>query len=688
MLGKLSLRNMKRSARDYMVYLMTMTIVVALMYTFNSLIFQNELAGYFELVDLMAVMIGMATVFIVLIVAWLINYMVRFMLEKRSREFGIYLLLGMKKKTISRLYMRENLLLGGVAFFLGLLAGILLQQVLMAVMYAMLQQEYRLHVSFHFGTLLMTVLLYMGCYLLALLRCKGKFRKMNISSLMYAERQNQEIQERHESAKQVLFPVSLLFIAIFWIWFGHLGSAGEIAVFLVGLVLTIYLFYLGISAWLICYVRRGGNCVYRGQNLFLFRQFASKIRTMQFTLGTLTALFTLALMGTSVSFMFNDYENTVLQGKFPFDVQVYSADPEDDFADEREVIDRYVKGGTYYGYHIYTDGRNRVNGWILTHLKAWGTMYQNSDGTPDWPKIEEMLSEDNTYYQQDTYMALSDYNALRKILGYGEKSLKQGQYLLQVKPRLLAELQEAGVDLKLEGLAEEGALTCGEVVGDPFSQDGHNGADYLVVVEDQVAANMEPYYGELVAQLPGKGLQGLRRELDGLVVGEEAFTAFPSGDLCCGSDTIISYGAVNLVREELIPEVKYMLSSFVIPLFYMGLVFVCVSVTVLSVQQLSDSAKYRFRYDVLLKLGMDRGARGRLIFKQLAAYYLCPALLAILISGKMILFMSGQFVEMTGVPAGSGRFFLQSILMFFGIYLVYFAVTYVGFWRNVEGGSP
>ena len=100
MLGKLSLRNMKRSAKDYMVYVLTMTIVVALMYAFNSLIFQNELSEYFEVVDLMAVMLGLATVFIVLIVAWLINYMVRFMLEKRSREFGIYLLLGMKRKMI------------------------------------------------------------------------------------------------------------------------------------------------------------------------------------------------------------------------------------------------------------------------------------------------------------------------------------------------------------------------------------------------------------------------------------------------------------------------------------------------------------------------------------------------------------------------------------------------------------
>ncbi|MCI8894420.1 MAG: FtsX-like permease family protein [Lachnospiraceae bacterium] len=686
MLGKLSLRNMKRSAKDYMVYVLTMTIVVALMYAFNSLIFQNELSEYFEVVDLMAVMLGLATVFIVLIVAWLINYMVRFILEKRSREFGIYLLLGMKRKMISRLYMQENVLLGGVAFLLGMLAGVLLQQVLLAVMYAMLQQEYRLHVSFHANTILMTVLLYMGCYLLALLRCKRKFRKMNISGLMNAERQNQEIREKYEPAKRVLFPLSLLFLAMFWLWFDHLSSVWEIVIFLVGLVLTIYLFYLGISAWLICYVRKGGSRIYWGQNLFLIRQFASKIRTMQFTFGTLTALFTLALMGTSVSFMFNDYENTVLQGKFPFDVQVYSADTTDDFADERAVIDRYVEGSTYYAYSIYTDGKNRANGWILTHLRNWGTMYQNPDGTPNWPLIEEMLLEENTYYRQDTYMALSDYNALRRLLGYEEKSLEQGRYLLQVKPRLLEEVLEAGVDLELEGLTEEGALTCGEVIGDPFSQDGHNGADYLLVVSDEAAAGMQPYYAEMVAQLPKEAPKGLRRELDDLVrEPEEKFALFPSGDLCCGSDNIVSYAAVNLVRRELILEVKYMLSSIVIPMFYIGLVFVCVAVTVLSVQQLSDSAKYRFRYEVLLKLGMGRAARSRLIFKQLAAYYLCPAMLAILISGKMILFMSGQFVAMTGVPAGSGKFFLQSILLFFGIYLVYFAVTYVGFLRNVEG---
>lgn len=110
MLGKLAFRNVKRSVKDYLVYVLTMTFVTALMFAFNSILFSRDVQELFEVAGLMAAMVGIATFFIVLIVAWLINYMIRFMLEKRSQEFGIYLLLGMKKKKIASLYMRENLL--------------------------------------------------------------------------------------------------------------------------------------------------------------------------------------------------------------------------------------------------------------------------------------------------------------------------------------------------------------------------------------------------------------------------------------------------------------------------------------------------------------------------------------------------------------------------------------------------
>ena len=141
MLNKLALRNVLRSARDYMVYFLTMMLVTAIMFAFHSLIFSEDLRQLFEMALLLAVLIGLASFFVVLIVAWLINYMVRFILEKRSREFGIYLLIGMKKKEIAKLYLRESLLLGVGAFGGGLLLGLLLQQILLAIIYSCNQME-------------------------------------------------------------------------------------------------------------------------------------------------------------------------------------------------------------------------------------------------------------------------------------------------------------------------------------------------------------------------------------------------------------------------------------------------------------------------------------------------------------------------------------------------------------------
>lgn len=688
MLGKLAFRNMKRSAGDYLVYTLTMTVVTALMYAFNSLIFQNIIETS-EMAIMMKAMLGMATVFIVLIVAWLINYMVHFMLEKRSAEFGIYMLLGMKKKTISRLYMRENILLGTLSFIVGIPFGILFQQVLLAVMSAMVYMEYKIQISFNIWTILMTVLCYGGCYLLALISCRRKFRRMNISALMNAKRKNEEIKEKHESVKRIFFPLSVLFILVFWALFGSLSGVGEILFFLIGLVLTIYLFFTGISAWIICYVRKHGNGIYKGQNLFLLRQFASKVRTMQFTMGTLTSLFTLALMGASVALMFSSYETTVLQGKFPFDIQIYSSDPQADFKEEKKIIEQNTDLQSFYSYHIYTDETDQANRWMLTNNQtAWGGMYVNKDGSPKEKEIREMLEEDGTYYRYDTYMGISDYNHLRESLGYEGVELGSREYLIHMKPRLGNELKNMAQGITVTDANGKDTLVCKGIYTEYFSQDGHNGADYVIVVPDEVLGRMKPYYSEMTAEIKGQAPKDLQLKLDSIERKTESEVEFLGHfidkGLCYGSDNIVTYAAVNLVRDNLIPEVKYMLASIIIPFFYIGLVFVCVAVTVLSVQQLSDSAKHKERYEVLKKLGVgSRKIRG-LVAKQLVAYYLCPALLAMVISGKMILFASEKFVLLTGVPVSAGIFFAESAGLFLGIYVVYFPCSYVGFVRNIE----
>lgn len=683
MTAKLAFRNVKRSARDYLVYFLTTTFVAALMFAFNTVIFSESVGRMFEVAGLMAAMIGMATFFIVLIVAWLINYMVRFILEKRSREFGIYLLIGMKKKQISRLYLREMLLLGTVAFGLGLLPGLLLQQILLAVLYGVLKLDQPLRIEWSWWCFLMTFLCYFGCYFLALFRCKRRFRKMNIRDLMDEQHRGEEIQEGKVGIRKLLLPVSILVLAALEValCLGLIRDGVSIMGFLAGLVVFIYLFYAGVSAWVVSYVRKKGSRIYRRGNLFLLRQFASKVRTMQFTMGTLTALFTVAILGCTVALMFQDYQDQILQSKFPFDVQVYGADPADEFADEFEVLNKETTVEDSYIYRIYENGTDPVNVWLYSHLQVFGTIYQKPDGTADVEKIRE--EADGSYCRYDTYMGLSDYNRLRHMLGYQEVSLRDGEYLLHIKERVLRETKDFTDEIRV--LGEKGVLSCAGIRTEPFSQDGHNGGDYVIVVPDAEISAMTPYYSELAVDIKGKAPADLERQLDAL--GEEQdFGGHPQreGNSCYGSDTIVSYAAVNLVRDNLIPEVRYLLLCIIFPAFYIGLVFLCVALAVLSVQQLSDAAKYRFRYQVLHQLGMGRKETDHLIFRQLLWYYLCPAVFAAAISSMICAFISRKFIFYTGVHTPLFQYFGGSCLLFIGIYTVYFLITYISFKRTVR----
>lgn len=706
MLSKLAFRNVRRSAKDYLVYFLTMTFVTALMFAFNSLIFTKDIGKMFDIAGVMIALVGLATFFIVLIVAWLINYMVRFMLEKRSQEFGIYLLIGMKKKQIARLYIRENALLGTGAFFIGMALGVLLQQVLLAILYSMIRIKYDIHMEFNISCILMTVGCYAGCYILALFRSGRRFRKMNIRDLMEAQKKNEELKESHEQIKKWFFPISILFLAVFgaFIFFGGIQSAGSMLFFLIGLVLVIYLFYIGLSSWLVCYVRKKGSGIYRGQNLFLLRQFSSKLKTMSFTMGTLTALFTVAFLGCTIAMMFGDYQNKILDTKFPFDVQINSSNIEDDFADEIGVIEKEAKILDILPYYIYADvpregvkeasNGNQVNVWLSTHLKTFGDMYRNKDGSPNLKKIEKDSKEGIFYCRYDTYMKLSDYNHLRSMLGYEEVPLGEEEYLIHIKERICEEVETMKNDITLEG--DEGKLDFAGYYTEPFSQDGHNGGDYVIVVPDTAISSLTPYYAELAVDIEGEAPLELGKKLDELAEPKDeeeetkeseadfAGHKIMSGNICSGSDTIVVMTVENMVRDNLIPEMKYILSAVIFPCFYIGLVFLCVALTVLSVHQLSDSAKYKFRYSVLEKLGMDRRAIRMVILKQLVCYYLCPVILASVIGGSVSVFMSGKFIFYTGIHSAVIYYFGLSFLLFIGIYALYFITTYVSFRKNVE----
>lgn len=669
MLNKLALRNAKRSFRDYLIYLLTMVFTAALMFSFDSMIFSDDVKKLCAEAGMMGAMLGLATFFIVLIMIWLVHYMMKFMSEKRSREFATYLLLGFHKKQIARLFLKEMLLLGLAAFFIGLLPGLFLQQVITTLIYAIVQADYTIHIQWNAATFFMTAGIFFGSYVLAMFRSNRRFKKMNIREMMYLDRQNEELKNGNKSGKQWMFFVSLFTILLFgWmLYFGHFNQ-WNVYPMIAALIVSVYFLYMGLSAFLISYIRKGRAGVYNGANIFLLRQLASKVKTMQFTLGTLTILFMVALVGVSDALMLNQFQNTQVQEKYPFDVCIYNEHTDYNFAEEKALTEKYAKITDFLAYDIYQNHTTSCNRYLT-----------------------EALSENDTYYyscfKYDTYMRLSDYNHLRQMLHLEPVSLQQDQYLIQTKKRLkktLLPFSENPLNIQGQDYA------CAGIYTDTFEQSGHNGADYILIVPDETAASMTPYYSLMAASIKGSlpddfydqvlSMWGINMKNDSY---EELDNYMDSLDRGTGSDAIYVSDKLVFLKENDAREMKFLLSTLIFPLIYVGLVFLCVALTVLAVQQLSDSGKYKYRYQLLGKLGMRTKELNQIIFRQLVIYYICPFAGAVLLSGGIVGFISHNFVKYSGVQAPSWSYFGLALLLFGGVYMIYFIATYIEFKRNI-----
>ena len=89
--AKLAFRNLKRSLQEYSIYVFTVTITMTLLYAFFAIAFSTEMHNLVTTYDNIQSALLMVSILVTLIIAWLIYYISNFILQKRSREFGMYL---------------------------------------------------------------------------------------------------------------------------------------------------------------------------------------------------------------------------------------------------------------------------------------------------------------------------------------------------------------------------------------------------------------------------------------------------------------------------------------------------------------------------------------------------------------------------------------------------------------------
>ena len=288
--------------------------------------------------------------------------------------------------------------------------------------------------------------------------------------------------------------------------------------------------------------------------------------------------------------------------KWPFDISVFSPDTEDEFSEELALIESEAESSDYYIYHIYQDGTSKMTEYLLETI-------------PD--------ANEFSYFPEDTFMKLSDYNTLREMLGYEQVTLEQGHYLIHIKGRMKKYAEKFADTQSLVTGSHQ--LLCEGIFTEGFGQNRHNGADYLFIVEDQLVADMHPYYSVLAVNTEGTVSKQCYNTLNEMQL-KKPMADNMLNRYGTGTDHI----AVNIsnvyVKKYDTMWMKSTLSAVIFPLLYIGLICVCVALTILSVQQLSDTEKQKRNYSTLKKMGMDVPALRSMIFRQTAVCFLFPIL--------------------------------------------------------------
>lgn len=640
-LSELSLRNAKRQAKDYLVYFVTVVMAAALLYSFNALTFSQEIRTLSESMEMLPVMVALATVVVVCVFGWLVAYATKFMLLRRGRELGTYLLIGLENKQVARLFFLENLAVGGCALALGTALGGLLYQAFRAMALALFKLPYTFAFGFSLPALALTAACFALIYLFALHRSRKYIRKAKIHDLIYSDRRNEgavietgKKRRRVFGASIVLGAVGTLLIMVRDLTAATAG-AGCLILFLFG-------FFLSFASGVPAFFDKRPARKYKGVTLLVFRTLTAKLATMGVLMATISMVLTATLISEGTGLVFRGLFEGRAADVACFDLYLGVGDGRDptvylDYIDKNIPVERSLE------YQVYLTGSHTVRDYIESR-----TVYYYFN------------------FVQEPVLRWSDYAALRAIAGYRTVELKEGQYLFHCMTYLEEVLRDYQEPITLGG----GTLRPGGVYTEHLSQSGGttNGRGYILVVPDEAAEGLEVHHWAYAART----VQPVTRA-----------QFYDLWDINERTGSGLASNAISTRAQEE-AEVASQTALCVFPLYYLALSLTMTAATILTIQQLSESERYKRQFVLLQKLGMGRREMTKALRSQFAFYYALPAVPPVLIGVPFLLHLANA--PEPGVMVGASSppvIVITALAVFFLIYAVYILLAYTSLKRNV-----
>ncbi|MGN1016843.1 MAG: ABC transporter permease [Faecousia sp.] len=638
MFAKLAFRNVRRQIHNYLIYFVTVSLSIALLFAVNNLSYSDRIQALSELSTDIRSMFTMVTVLSCFVTALVLSYATGFMLKLRRREFGMYLTLGMTRRNIQALFACETGLLSGLALIVGMGAGLVIFQLLAALFAAILETPFT--VSAYSGQgILLTFAVSIGLFLLSTLASLRYLKKVTVSELL--KEAAAERSEKHPVLWCGLSVVTLAgFIVCLVITYRSLMAAFhnqdgvELLLWLVIDLVMVFLTHFTLSRTLAGMLLRSKRLKNRGINTVVLRGLSGKMTMNALLIGTLAALLVFAIVMSNVAFSEKVYTDLTIEKECPYDVMALfdlSKEPGISMDEGRRTIEKYSPITAEQEFQLYTTGDTTLCSSIIGYdLMGW----------------------------TDLFMPLSQFNRLLTGCGQEPVSLEE-EYLLVTDVQGICDVDFSGKPLTLNGhtLTWAGSSTA-------YPDFARRLFFFFVVPDAAVASMPTAYVGAAYT------LENHRPDAEGLM-NDLTWTERREDD-----EVERCWYAI---QEYIRIYNKANAGALIIGSLYVSTVFVCMALAILSVKTLSTLADERRRFAVLYRLGADERMQKSALLRQTGAFFLMPFAFPLLMTVPMgVLF--GKVYELWNLTGLSGGKAMETAvliaLVIAGIYALYFVITY------------
>lgn len=608
MLAKLAFGNMRKLLHDYAVYFLTLVLGVAVFYAFNTMSVQGDFlrGDVGETLSQVGQILDGLTVFLAVILGFLMVYANNFLMRRRKKELGLYQVLGMRTGQVNVVLALETLLVAAVSFGVGIALGVLVSQVLLFVTARMFATTVQ-HFSFFFSTdaFMLTLACFGVIFVVMMLFNWITLRRVRLIDLMSSARQNEKQFVRRLPLSIVLTAAGLVLMGVAYWRLIRDGfpmdnsMQGGFIITTIMVAVGTFVFFYGLAGTLTALLTHMRGFYWRDLHMFTTRQIASRVNTTALSMGVIALILFLAMTAMTTGMSICNTLNAMVEKGTPYSASI-SVLPTDPVADPIDLEAEVAKVGidlSAVGSHATV--RIAV---IPSELEGATSTFQ---------RISELTGETIPkgfeHAMVGEVVSLSDYNAARALLGMEPVSLADGQYLLLCNMDQVEPFVNGGLEKGFSVTVGDVTLTPARatVIDDASAvlQDNGLGANPgTFVVADDLAASLPTYQQVIDVMYAGPteegdaALKGLEERLSDSLGERSALTTV---------DTVTSVLADGTTTTGLI---SYMA-------IYIGFVLVIACAAILAIQQLSNASDSAGSYRTLSELGCSE----RLIFGSLRA---------------------------------------------------------------------